>query len=285
MLLLSTTISFADKIGPYDRDTAYIGGLSRQLFNVDRNDITIATELFFKEVVGRIGYEKMDFIVHDNISDLLSAMRKDKLDTVFANPIDYLQLDHQVNPNYRYTVAYGPNPEQRIYLLTNSSNGITSIKQLKGKRLSIPKNYLLGRMFLEVQLAKAGISDPENFFSIIHEPNSTNAAILDLFFDKADLTVTSDISYTLASELNSQLSHKIDILNSSPPYIPFIIGVNKQAPTGHLAKVDSILLHIDNEPRLKHILSLFSATSVTKVREEQLQALRELKQEHQRLLK
>jgi ABC-type phosphate/phosphonate transport system substrate-binding protein len=226
----------------------------------------------------------MDFIVHDNIPDLLSSMREDRLDTVFANPIDYLKLDHQVNPNHRYTVAYGSSLEQHIYLLTNSSQAITNIKQLKGKRLSIPRNYLLGRMFLEVQLAKAGFTDPENFFSIIHEPNSTNAAVLDLFFDKADLAVTSDISYTLASELNSQLSHKIDILDSSPPYVPFIIGVNKQAPTGHLAMVDSILSQIDNEPRLKHILSLFSATSVTKVSEEQLQALRKLKQEHQRLL-
>jgi ABC-type phosphate/phosphonate transport system substrate-binding protein len=282
--MLSTTALFADTHGPYDRDTAYIGGLSRQLFNVDRNDITIATEIFFKEVVSRIGYEKMEFIVHDNIPDLLIAMREDRLDTVFANPIDYLELDHQVNSNHRYTVAYGPNPEQRIYLLTNSSNAITSIKQLKGKRLSIPKNYLLGRMFLEIQLARAGFSDIENFFSIVHEPNSTNAAVLDLFFDKADLAVTSEISYTLASELNPQLSRKIDILSSSPPYIPFIIGVNKQAPNEHLAKVDSILSQIENEPRLKHILSLFSATSVTKVTEGQLQALRKLKQEHQRQL-
>jgi ABC-type phosphate/phosphonate transport system substrate-binding protein len=139
-------------------------------------------------------------------------------------------------------------------------------------------------MFLEIQLARAGISNIEDFFSIVHEPNSTNAAVLDLFFDKADLAVTSEISYTLASELNPQLSRKIDILESSPLYIPFIIGVNKQAPSRHLTKVDSILSQIDNEPRLKHILSLFSATSVTKVTEEQLQALRELKQQHERLL-
>lgn len=284
MLLLLSAVSLADTTDPYARDTSYIGGLSRQLFNAGRNDITIATEVFFKEIVGRIGFKHIDFIIYNNTSELLDAMRNDKLDTVFANPIDYLELDHQVNPDFRYTVAYGPNSEQRIYLLTNRSETITNIEQLKDKRLSISKNHVLGRMFLEIKLAKAGFGTPESFFSSINEPNNSNGPILDLFFNNADLAVTSDTAYYLASELNPQLQRKIDVFDSSPPYVPYIIGVNKQAPTRHLTQVDSILTQLKSEPRLKHILSLFGATDVTKVRDEQIQALHELKQQHQRLL-
>jgi len=270
--------------GPYDRSVAYIGGLSRQLFGGDRNDVTIATEMFFNEVIKRIGHQKAEFKVLDNIPAIIKAMREDRLDTIFANPIDYLELDQQINPDLRYTLSYGPVPEQRVLLLTSSLHPITDIRALRGKRLSIPDGYILGMTFLEVNLAKAGLPPPDRFFSSIQYPKSSNAAVLDVFFDKADLAVTSDVAYNLANELNPQLHAKLDILTISDPYIPFIIGVNKQVPHELTDPVDEILLDLSHEPKLRHILSLFSATNVVKVRSEQLQTLRTLKKEHDALI-
>ncbi len=271
-------------IDPYDRDTAYIGGLSRQLFSGDRNDITIATEMFFKEITKRIGHDHMEFVIHENTSSILEAMQADRLDTVFSNPIDYLDLDPQINPDHRYTLSYAAHPEQRVYLLTDSVDSVTKLSQLKGKRISIPRGYILGRMFLEIQLAQAGLPVPADFFSGIRRPTSSHAAILDLFFNKADMAVTSDIAFSLASELNPQLSKRVHIFDLSNPFIPFVIGVNKNVPERLLNQVDNILLNIDNEPRLKHILSLFSANEVVKINDAQLQSLRQLKQQHELLI-
>lgn len=266
--------------GPYDRKAAYIGGLSRQLFSGDRNDITIATEMFFREVT-KVSNHESQFVVLDNISEILDAMRRDKLDTIFANPIDYLSLDHQINPDYRYTIMFGPSPEQRIYLLTQSGARLENLAQLRGKRLTLPDGYILGMTYLEVELAKAGLPGPETFFSSIDYTDSSNAAVLNVFFNKADLAVTSDIAYSLAGELNPQLPKKIDILSVSAPFLPFIIGVNKRVPLSFLRPVDDILADLKSQPKLRRILSLFHATDVVKITSDQLETLRELKRDHE----
>jgi ABC-type phosphate/phosphonate transport system substrate-binding protein len=283
LFLFFSALSFAGTSDPYARDTAYISGLSQQHFNKNRNDITIATEMLFNEIVTRIGFKDLDFSVNDNATDLLRAMREDRLDAVFANPINYLELDKQTNPDYRYTISYGHQLEQRIYLLATKSDAVSDLSQLKGKRLSITKDHIVGRMFLEIQLARAGLDMPNSYFSVIHETTSCNAAVLDLFFGKADLAVATDVAYDLASELNPQLMAKIQIITASSPYIPFIIGINKQVPSHLIKQIDTILLELKDQPRFKHILSLFSATDVVKVRDDQIESLRKLKSQHQKL--
>jgi ABC-type phosphate/phosphonate transport system substrate-binding protein len=279
--LLSHASEEVIKGGPYDRKIAYIGGLSRRLFSGDRSDITIATEMFFREVTKVINHEPQ-LVVLDNIPEILDAMRRDKLDTIFANPIDYLALDHQVNPNYRYTITFGPSPEQQIYLLTQSGAQIESLAQLRGKRLTFPDGYILGMTYLEVELAKAGLPGPKSFFSSIDYTDSSNAAVLNVFFDKADLAVTSDIAYSLASELNPQLAKKIDVLSVSKPFLPFIVGVNKRVPMFFLQPVDEILANLKSQPKLQRILSLFHASDVVKITSDQLETLRQLKRDHER---
>ncbi len=270
---------------PYHRKVAYFGGLSRQLFGGDRNDITIATEMFFKEVINRIGYhESVKFKVYDNKPEILDEMRNDRLDTVFANPLDYLDLDPQVNPDFRYTLTYGSIPEQRVYLITYTDDKVKGLAKLRGKRLAIPSGYILGMTYLEVLLAREGLPAPGQYFSAIVNTNSSNAAILDVVFRKADLAVTSDVAFRLATELNPQINGLIDILDVSDLYIPFIIGVNKQVPNDFTDRVDEILSDIPHQPRLQRILAMFSATDVVKVNDDQLKTLRALKREHEALL-
>lgn len=291
-IILSTLFSsvplFAELLpnSHYSRDVAYIGGLSTQLFSSERTDVTIATEMFFTEVIKRIGFHGIEFKVWDDKTDILKEMREDRLDTIFANPIDYLDLDHQVNPAFRYSLTYGSTSkaEQRVYLLTHLDNSITDIHALSGSRLTIPNGYRLGYTYLEVFLAKAGLPPPEAFFTTILSPSTSNAAVLDIFFDKADLAVTSDIAYNLAVELNPQIRSKIGVIAISDPYLPFIIGVNRQVPEQFAVQVDDVLMHLQREPRLRHILSLFSATNVVKVDSEQLETLRRLKWEHEQLI-
>jgi ABC-type phosphate/phosphonate transport system substrate-binding protein len=266
-----------------DENVIYVGGLSRQLFNEDRKDAVIAADLFFKELIGRIGY-KSEFVVQQNQTQLLAALRENKLDTVFANPFDYLGIESQTNPDYIYTLKFGASPELRVYLLTQAKDEIKRISQLRGKRLSLTKGDVLSITYLEVFLAKAGLPSPENFFSDIKFSTSNDGVILDLFFNRADLAITTEIIYDLASELNPQLQEQVEILSISDPFIPFVIGVNKLVPQSRLKAIDDVLLHIKSEPQLSYILSLFGATDVTKIRSEQLDTLRTLKREHEQLI-
>lgn len=286
-LILCLTTAFAEDteiISKRDPSVVNIGGLSQLLFDRKSNDITIATEIFFKEVASHIGVKQTKLTIYQSTTEMLGAIKTGKLDTVFVNPIDYLDLDPYINPKYRYTLSFGSKTEQRVNLLTDSLDSITHLKLLAGKRLSIPRGYLLGRIFLEVKLAEAGLPAPDEFFSSIHYTNNTNASLLDVFFNKADLAVTSDLAYELAKELNSQVKKKIHILDSSQPYIPFVIGVNKHVPEDTLKDLDEILMRVNKEPRIRQLLALFSANDLIRVKQTQLDVLLKLKQKHKQLL-
>jgi ABC-type phosphate/phosphonate transport system substrate-binding protein len=269
--------------GSSDREIAYVGCLSHQFFNDRNKDAIIAIELLYKEIVGRFGYDA-ELVVLENPAEMLSSMRANKVNTVFANPIDYLELDSEINPDYRYTYTYDGSPERRIYLLTQAKDKITEITQLQGKRLAITDGDLLGNAHLEVFLAKAGLPGPQTFFSTMAVTTNSNAAIIDLFFNQADVAVTSDIAFSLATELNPLLKEKIEILAISDPYIPFVIGLGKQIPLDLLRATDDMLLHLKEDPKLNHILSFFNAVDIVKIRPEQLDTLRTLKREHEQLI-
>lgn len=89
---------------PYDRDTAYIGIMSRLVFSTDLNDTRIATELIFTEFMKNIG-KKGEFFDFDSPNDVVKAMRQHRLDAVLTDTLDYLKIDHMINQNHRYSVV------------------------------------------------------------------------------------------------------------------------------------------------------------------------------------
>lgn len=266
-----------------DPGTVHIGGLSQLLFDHTSNDIIIATEIFFKEIAVQLGIDKTKLTIYQSTDEMINSMQKGELDTIFVNPIDYLDLDSLVHSQYRYTLSFGDKTEQRVRFITRSSESISHLSQLHGKRLSIPKGYLLGKVYLEVVLAEAGLQPPNEFFSSIHLSKNTNESLLDVFFNKTDLAVTSDLAYELAKELNPQIENNTDILITSPPYIPFIIGVNKQVPENTLVDLDAILMEVNSKPRIRQLLSLFSANDLVRVKPEHLDELIKLRKKHQKI--
>lgn len=288
VLILLSCLSqvVADEIitgGPYDRKEAYVGGLSKYLFKPGRADVIIATDMFFREVIKGIGKEAQ-FIVLDSKAEIIKAMLDDKMDAVYVNPIDFLEIDYLLNPYYYYTISYGAHVQQKIYLITRSSNHFTRLSQLKDKKLVIPTGYALGQLFLDVSLAKAGFPSSQQFFSTVLDSNDNNSAVLDIFFDKADIAVVSNLAYEIAIELNPQIATKLDILMASEPMVPFIIGINKRVPNSFLLPIDNILENLLENPRTRHILSLFKADDVVKIDSAQLESVKALKQEYDQLL-
>jgi ABC-type phosphate/phosphonate transport system substrate-binding protein len=148
----------------------------------------------------------------------------------------------------------------------------------------IPTGYALGQLFLDVSLAKAGFPSSQQFFSTVLDSNDNNSAVLDIFFDKADIAVVSNLAYEIAIELNPQIATKLNILMASEPMVPFIIGVNKRVPDSFLLPIDNILENLLENPRTRHILSLFKADDVVKIDSAQLESVKVLKQEYDRLL-
>ncbi|MBT2971252.1 MAG: phosphate/phosphite/phosphonate ABC transporter substrate-binding protein [Candidatus Thiodiazotropha sp. (ex Ctena orbiculata)] len=268
---------------PYDRDVAYIGIMSRATFFSNPTDSSIATEMIFQDVMRNIA-RKGVFNRYHSTEDVVREMKRHRLDAVITNVFDYLEIDHMVNPNQRYSLVIGHDLLQQVVLLTRRSDKITSLAQLKHKRLIHPSGFKLAKIFLDVELRKADLPATEQFFSSMVANTDINSVIIDLFFNKADAALVTDTSYRIASELNKQISQSLEVLIASKPIPPIVIGVNKSVPVNFTDKVDEMLANLDDYPKTVHLLSLFKADTIVKINDDDLQSAPHLKQEYEKLI-
>ncbi|MES9971568.1 MAG: PhnD/SsuA/transferrin family substrate-binding protein [Candidatus Thiodiazotropha sp.] len=268
---------------PYDRETAIIGIMSRLMFSTNRIDTRIATEMIFNNFMKNIG-KKGVFINTDSPQDAVQNMQQHRLDAVITNTLDYLEIDHMISPLHRYSVVIGPSKLQNIILLTRRSDKIENLSQLHRKRLTHPAGFNLGQIFLDVALMKQGLPVAERFFSNSDEVSDLNTAIIDLFFNKTDAALVTDASFGIASELNSQIHHQLEILIISEPIVPLVIGVNKFVPPEFTNRIDKMMSQLDQYPRTIHLLSLFKAKGIERISDQDLLSARMIKQEYNALL-
>ncbi|MEW8332310.1 MAG: PhnD/SsuA/transferrin family substrate-binding protein [Candidatus Thiodiazotropha sp.] len=269
---------------PYDREVAYIGIMSRATFFSNPTDSNIATEMIFQDVMQNIA-RKGVFSHYNSTEDVVREMKRHRLDAVITNVYDYLEIDHMVNPDQRYSLVIGHDLLQKVVLLTRRSDNITSLAQLKQKRLIHPSGFKLAKIFLDVELRKADLPAAERFFSSMAAITDINSVIIDLFFNKADAALVTETSYRIASELNKQISQSLEVLIASKPIPPIVIGVNKSVPANFTDKIDEMLANLEDYPKTIHLLSLFKADSIVKINDDDLQSARRLKQEYEKLIK
>ncbi|MCU7796897.1 MAG: phosphate/phosphite/phosphonate ABC transporter substrate-binding protein, partial [Candidatus Thiodiazotropha sp. (ex Myrtea spinifera)] len=178
-------------------DTGYFGRMDKVLFDANATDTTIATDMIIRNVFGLMDM-KSEIKVFENRDSLVKGLSENRLDAVFVNTIDFIELEHLINPDFLYTLIYGQTAEQKVYLLTRKSDNIIDISHLRGKSISIPKGHYLGMRFLEVLLLKQGLPATDKYFSHTQETIDTNTAIVNLFFGKSDCALVSDIAFDLA---------------------------------------------------------------------------------------
>lgn len=225
------------------------------------------------------------FSSYSSPARVLQEMANHRLDAILVNPVDYLEIDHHINPDNRYSLTFGNQLEQKIHLIIRSDLNIDRLDQLKDKHLVSPTGNQLGLLFLNLTLLRNDLPVANKFFSKMSSAEDLNSAIINLFFGKADAALVTDVAYNLATELNPQISHKIEILASSIPMIPLVIGINKSVPDEFTQEVSLMVDNLDAYPRTIHLLSLFKANRIVRIDHKQIEPIRAMSNEYKNLLK
>ena len=264
-------------------EIGYFGRMSKVLFDANVTDTTIATDMIIRNVFGLMDM-RSNIVVYDKKNKLIEDLSKNRLDAVFINSIDFLDMQHLVDMDHLYSLIYGKSTEQSIFLLVRNSDNINAINELRDKSLSIPKGHFLGRKFLEVVLMENSLPITESFFSSVIETPDTNTAIVDLYFSKTDAALVSDIAFELAAELNPQISKSLSPIVKSEKLVPQIIAINKNVPDSILKKVDAFLIKSHENKRIKHLLSMFRAKKFVKLNQTHINTNQRLINRHSQLL-
>ncbi|MCG8028590.1 MAG: phosphate/phosphite/phosphonate ABC transporter substrate-binding protein [Candidatus Thiodiazotropha taylori] len=289
LLLLASIPFFATQAGKLpDRyvqmpENGYFGRMSKVLFDANATDTTIATDMIIREVFGVLGM-KSEIIVYDDKNKLKSDLANNRIDAIFINTIDFLEMQNLIDMHRLYSLVYGERAEQTVLLLVRESDSIDSISGLHGKEISIPAGHFLGRTYLDVLLMESDYPTIDQYFTTVHETIDTNSAIVDLFFNKTDAALVSDIAFELASELNPRVRTNLKPLAESQAMIPQIIGLNKNISEKNKARIDGIMSKTHENKRIKHLLSLFRANKFIKLNQSEIRSTQQLIDRYNQLL-
>ncbi|MBV2120321.1 MAG: phosphate/phosphite/phosphonate ABC transporter substrate-binding protein [Candidatus Thiodiazotropha sp. (ex Ctena orbiculata)] len=268
---------------PYDRDDAFIGIMSRLFYATHSMDSRIATEMTFIEFMKKID-KQCQFKDFQDPMNVVKQMREDNLDAILANPVDYLAIEQQIDEDHHYSLLFGNRLQQRIMLLVRKSDKIEELSQLAGRSLAFPYGHQLGRIFLDMNLLVRKLPQTAEHFSEIQYPESLNDAIINLFFNKVDSALVTDVAFELAQELNPQIRHAIVPVIVSEPMIQVVIGINKRVPLTFKSRIGQMAGNLDQYPRTLHLLSLFKSNRVVNISASELDKVREIVMKYESLL-
>jgi ABC-type phosphate/phosphonate transport system substrate-binding protein len=224
--------------------------------------------------------KQLNVEIYNSDLSLSKQLAAGKLDAAFMNPVFYLDHVDHLNSRFTYAVQHGPTTKAKYILLVRRDSGITTLEELKNKKIIIPSGHTVGQLFLDVELMRASMPDTEMFFSELRHTRETNAAIVNLFFGQVDAALVTDFSYRVASELNHQIPDTLKIIRTSQPLIHMLISVRKDFPPQIVNKLIPFSQVFNKYPRLQYLRKTFFFEGAAKVTNKDLFDIVKLNREY-----
>lgn len=249
--------------------------------NTAQQDLEITFTTAINEVMGASG-NSVSFVVYPTTQDLYAAFDNGQVDGIFGTIIEYMGREDRLAKTKQ--MALGRNHralKQCFVVLVRKSDGISQLRALKGKRLTLAKYQDLEGVYLNTLLLKDQLAEIPGFFSTRLDAKNPNVAIMDVFFDKSDATIVSESEYLTAIELNPQIGNKLLVLEKSPPYVLNVGSVRKELSGEKLDAMIQSLKRIADTEKGRKVLSFSNANSIDTVADEELLSARDLINEYE----
>lgn len=228
---------------------------------------------------------KCDFKSFDSSEELAKAISKQQVNGFFGSPIEFLQSETYFLTNPLASGVFGQKLKSKILLVVRKDSGINSIEQLKGKKLSTQKSIAsdVGGLYMETLFLEHQLPSMKNFFSEIQNSETSNTALVDLFFKKVDVTLMSETQFDIATELNPQLRTQTKILEASEPYLIFVAALSKNTPEQEVNGIKNSLFNVHKTAKGRNILNLMKMQGFQEIASTELDNVRALVEKNKRL--
>lgn len=273
-----TSVAFAD---PYH---LVAGSSALGLLENDKQNVTLGFSSAFNSMLGTQNV-KCDFKSFDSSDELAKAIEQNQVNAFFGSPVEFLKAESYFLENPIASGNIGNQLKSRILLVVRAESEIKSLAQLRGKKLSIQKFIAndLGGLYLETLLLENKLPLIKNFFLETQSSETSNRALVDLFFKKVDATLLSENYFQIAVELNPQLLLQTRILVASEPYLIFVAALRKGTPPQEIDGIKNSLLNVNKTAKGKSILNLMKVQGFKEISLNDLSNVRDLIAKNQQL--
>lgn len=283
-MTLVPAVPSAQAAGPDTMDFV-VGYSIKEISDVDPKDIEAALKVWSKEL-GNAYHFRVEANLYDNVDKLVADFNESKLNFMIMNSIDYFRRAKILKVKPEASPYRNGKPTMKYVVLAGTIRHLAEIGILKNKKLSIAKNNHLGQIYLDTLLMRSKLSSSDRFFAGIDEKSKESQAILDVFFGKSGACVVSETAFQTMKELNPQVGSKLHVLAESPEFI-YTVGIFHPSYPPDYKKKAFIGIGTDykHHERGKQIILLFNIDRMDRITDGQLETVRQLVSEHDRLKK
>jgi ABC-type phosphate/phosphonate transport system substrate-binding protein len=268
-----------------DIKTLHMGYHLPSLHKVSQKDIKICLDFWGKEL-GRKSGLTVENHYYQDIHRMRDDLKAGKLDTVNASlPLFSTQFaSGMLHDGFKLVTKGQEDGVEMLLIAKGNSADALSLKDFRHKTLVMIKDESLEKLYLDLILERKFHQTTDIFFKKIMGVKKYNAAIVKLFFNKADIGLVSKRAFDLAGDLNPQVRQKLHIVYR------FIIKANnatffRESPKlcHNMNFFREIALHLHQTVRGKQILEVFNADYILENSLDDVTYVREMQKELARL--
>lgn len=252
-----------------------MGGSSLGIRDSSKQDTEITFNVALSELLKTYG-ANLSVIVFDSTQELYNAFDKDMIHGIFGTPLEFPPRESKMKP-LMMAIHYKNAPlKQSLIAIVRTADNIKSIKDLKGKKISMGNNQDMEKLYLNTLLLENQQPELDTFFAERLTPKNTNTGIMDVFFGRSDITLVRESEFKTAIELNPQVGKKLTILAESEPFLVLVAGAKTSMPTrAHQVAMQS-LVDISSTEKGKQLMQIIHAESFEAVTNKDLDSVRDL---------
>jgi len=262
-----------------------VGYSVKNMVDVDPRDAEAALKVWAQELADQYGFHAKT-VLYESADKLAADFVAGKIDFAGMDSVDFLRLEKKLKAKPEMTMYQNGRASIKYLALADANVHKKGLAGLRHKKLSVLKTNDLGKIFLDTSLMKTDLPPSELFFSAIQQKSKDSQAILDVFFGRSDLCVVPDFAFYTMKEMNPQVGRKLQAIAESPDLVATVGFFRPDWPVNYKKRaMKALSSEFGNSERGKQILLLFNFQRIDLINEEQLESIRELLADYDRLKK
>jgi phosphonate transport system substrate-binding protein len=282
LLLLALCLPGAAPVNAASRPDLIVAFTAKVLTDVNAKDAMAALKIYAAELAGRIG-RMADSYVYESQDEIVRDVRAQKVDLIAMPTLDYLRMRDRVDVELALAHVRGGKKTQRYLLLTHRKNGYSQLGDLKHRKIVIPQDDEVAALFLDTFLRQNRLGGTEGFFSLVQGKSKTSQVVLPVFFGQADACLVGDVYYRTMTEMNPQLGRDLKVMAESPEFIATLSVFRRGLDDEIKRQSLEVARTLRDTPRGQQVLMLFKMEALAPIQEADLESLKALFREHERL--
>ena len=264
-----------------DGPVVRMGFFQGVLRDMSRADLREAFTLWTKELSGSFKIP-VEVSFYEDPAMLRQAFDRGEINAVSADGMTIARHFKvaELAEGYSVAVPGGWN----MLLLAGRDAQVQNVLGFAGKRIAVLETDLVSSVYLETLCLRHYARECSKVFAEIQRLQTSNQALMRVFFGKADLTLVYKYSYELARDMNPQLGSTVSRVVAELPlngiYFAFFSATVK--PEYRQQAIKAVpLMH--TYPRGRQLLDLFKMDHLQVVTTQELKLFSQMDQTHRDL--